>query len=119
MARKSQMDKMTKHIVKIILNRNKVSPGSFSISKGFLLNHNFCLLAEDDACVSAGSATLLRCSIITSLRLQAVSAEQLELTSSEVKVTVARRGQLPLPAMPHPWASEDARSSRDNPRHNP
>lgn len=50
---------MTKHIVKIILNRNKVSPGSFSISKGFLLNHNFCLLTEDDACVWAGSATLL------------------------------------------------------------
>lgn len=43
------------------------SPSSFSISKGFLLNHNSCLLTEDDACISSASATLLRCSIITSL----------------------------------------------------
>lgn len=119
MARKSQIDKMTKHIVKIILNRNEISPGSFSISEGFLLNHSFCLLTEDDACISAGSATLLRWALSHLFWLEAVSTARLELTSSEVKIRVARRGQLALPAMPHSWASGDAKTCRDDPKHIP
>lgn len=44
MARKSQKYKMTKRIAKMILSRNKVSPGSFSITEGFLLNQKFLSL---------------------------------------------------------------------------
>lgn len=63
MARKSQKCKMTEHIIKI---RNKISLGSFSISKDFFSDHCSHLLTEDDAGAVAGSATLIPHSIITS-----------------------------------------------------
>lgn len=52
-ARKPQRYRMTNHIVMIILNRNKVSSGSFSTSEGFPLNHSFCHLIGY-ACVISG-----------------------------------------------------------------
>lgn len=121
MATKSQKYQMTKYVVKIIHDRNKVSPGSFSISEGFLLSHNFCLLTEDVACASAGPATLLRCSCVTPFWLEAVSTEltRADICRGELEIRVTHHGQLALPAMPPPQASGDAKSARDDPRHNP
>lgn len=98
MATKSQKYRMTKYVVKIMCNGSKVSPGSFSISEGFLLSHNFCLLTEDVACVSAGPATLLLCSCVTSSWLEAVSTEltRADTCRGELEIRVTRRGQLAL-----------------------
>ena len=99
--------------VKSILNRNKVSSGSFSISEGFPLIHSFCHLIEGYACVSAGSGTLLQCSIITSLIARGSEHWRTGVTSSGVKIRVVHYGQLVLLAMPHPWASGVMPSPRD------